>query len=104
MPESDDEYAVICDVDVLVTKIKRAEIYFDTEMDAEIRKRIRANESPEVRLTKWQSRLTNLQKLCRLPQQFTTRVCPAYPSSIRFKPVTATTARNFARALQKGGE
>ena len=34
-----------------------------------------------------------------------TRVCPAYPSSIRFKPVTAaTTARYFARALQKGGD
>ena len=63
MPDSEDEYAVICDVDFLVTKIKRAEIHFDTEMDAEIRKRIRANESLEVRLTKWQSRLTNLQKL-----------------------------------------
>ena len=63
MPESDDEYAVICDVDVLVTKIKRAEIHFDTEMDAEIRKRIRANESLEVRIKKWQSRVTNLQKM-----------------------------------------
>ena len=63
MPVSDDEYSVICDVDVLVTKIKRAEIYFDTEMDAQLRKRILANESLEVRIAKWQSRRTILQKL-----------------------------------------
>ena len=64
MPDSEDEYAVINEVDILVTNIMaRAEIYFDPEMDAQLRKRIRANESLEVRLTKWQSRLTNLQKL-----------------------------------------
>ena len=34
----------------------------------------------------------------------TTCVCPAYPSSIRFKPVAATIARYFARALQKRGD
>ena len=64
MPDSEDEYAVINEVDILVTKIMaRAEIYFDREMDEQLRKRIRANESLEVRLTKWQSRLTNLRKL-----------------------------------------
>ena len=64
MPDSEDEYAVINEVDILVTNIMaRAEIYFDREMDEQLRKRIRANESLEVRLTKWQSRLTNLQKL-----------------------------------------
>ena len=64
MPDSEDEFALLNEVDILVTKIKaRPEIHFDAETDADIRKRIRANESLEVRLTKWQSRLTNLQKL-----------------------------------------
>ena len=38
MPDSEDEYAVMTEVDILVTKIKRAEIHFNTEMDTEIRK------------------------------------------------------------------
>ena len=60
MPDSEDEFALLNEVDILVTKIKaRPEIHFDAETDADIRKRIRANESLEVRLTKWQSRLTN---------------------------------------------
>ena len=64
MPDSEDEFALLTEVDILVTKIKaRPEIHFDAETDADMRKRIRANESLEVRLTKWQSRLTNLQKL-----------------------------------------
>ena len=34
MPDSEDEYAVINEVDILVTKIMaRADIYFDREMD-----------------------------------------------------------------------
>ena len=62
MPDSEDEFALLNEVDILVTKIKaRPEIHFDAETDADIRKRIRANESLEVRLTKWQSRLTNLR-------------------------------------------
>ena len=59
MPDSEDEFALLNEVDILVTKIMaRADIYFDREMDEQLRKRIRANESLEVRLTKWQSRLT----------------------------------------------
>ena len=51
MPDSEDEFALLNEVDILVTKIKaRAEIHFDPEMDTEIRKRIRANESLEVRI------------------------------------------------------
>ena len=61
MPESEDEYAVINEVDILVTKIKRAEIHFDTEMEKQIRTRITAHESLEVRTEKRQSRVTNLQ-------------------------------------------
>ena len=55
MAQSEDEYAVINEVDILVTKMKaRAEIHFDTRIDTDIRKRIRANESldSEVRIKK----------------------------------------------------
>jgi hypothetical protein len=63
MPVSDDEDVLIVDVDVLVTKIKRAGIHFDAELDVDIRRRIRANDSLEARITKWENRRKNLQRL-----------------------------------------
>jgi hypothetical protein len=59
---SDDEIEWINDVDILAVKIQRAGLPFDTNLDKEIRTRIRALESCEVRIKEWRARVSNLQK------------------------------------------
>ena len=61
--DSEDEYNLINEVDILCVKIEKAAIQFDAEMDKAIRTSIRAHENREVRIKKWRSRLANLQKL-----------------------------------------
>ncbi len=60
--DSEDEYNLINEVDILCIKIEKAAIRFDAEMDKAICTSIRAHENREVRIKKGRSRLENLQK------------------------------------------
>ena len=59
--DSEDEYNLINEVDILCIKIENAAIRFDAEMDKAIRTSIGAHENWEVRIKKWRTRLANLQ-------------------------------------------
>jgi hypothetical protein len=48
MPESEDEYILINDVDILCLSLKQAEIPFDAEKNKTISTRICASEDMEV--------------------------------------------------------
>ncbi len=50
MADSDDEYDVINEIDILCAKIQKAGFKVDPEQDEEIRKSIKAHESRDVRI------------------------------------------------------
>ena len=58
--DSDDEYNLINEVDIMCLKILKAAIPFEAEMDKAIRTSIRAHENREVRIKRWRTRLANL--------------------------------------------
>jgi hypothetical protein len=63
MADSDDEYDVIDEMDILCAKIQKAGFKVDRQKDEEIRKSIKAHESRDVRIKKWNYRVARLQKL-----------------------------------------
>ncbi len=62
MADSEEEFDLMNDVDILAVKIEQAGFKFNAQQDEEIRKRIKAHESLDVRVKKWKSRVASPQR------------------------------------------